>query len=141
MSRAVQQILRDGARAAAPAAVLSGLPSTLYLLLTKRDPVKASLAAGSILLPNERKRGPLLIAAAPVHFSPSAAWGAVLAAALPRKKPVVEGIVAGLLTATLDLGIIGRRFRRVRSLAVAPQVTDHVAFGILAAIAFTRRDR
>jgi hypothetical protein len=116
-----------------PAAVLSGLPSTLHLLLTRRDPLKASLAAGSILLPNERKRGPLLIAAAAVHSSLSAAWGAVLAAALPRKKPVAEGIVTGLLTATLDLGIVGRRLPRVRALAVAPQVADHVAFEIVAA--------
>jgi hypothetical protein len=141
MSRAVRQVLRNGARAAVPAAVLSGLPFTLYSLLTRRDPLEASLAAGSILLPNERKRAPLLIAAVPVHLSLSAAWGVVLAAALPRKKPVGEGIIAGLLIAALDLGMAGRRFPRVRALDVPLQVADHVAFGIAAAIALTRQDR
>lgn len=140
MSRAVGQVLRHGGRAAVPAAVLSGLPSTIYSLMTLRDPLEASIAAGSILLPNERKRAPLLIAALPVHLSLSVIWAVVLAAALPLKKPVVEGMVAGMVIAALDLGIIGRRFPRIRALDVPPQVADHIAFGIVAAIALARQD-
>jgi hypothetical protein len=141
MSRGVRQILRDGARAAVPAAVLGGFPSTLHALLTHRDPLEASLAAGSILLPGERRRVPLLTPALPVHLSLSALWAVVLAAALPRKKPVVEGLIAGLLIATLDLGIIGRRFPRVRALDPPPQIADHVAFAVVAAIALSQQDR
>jgi hypothetical protein len=106
----------------------------------RRDPLEASLAAGSILLAHERQHRPLLMAAVPVHLSLSAIWAIVLAAALPRKKPVAEGTAAGLLIAALDLGIIGRRFPRVRALRVAPQLADHVAFGIIAAIALARQD-
>jgi hypothetical protein len=141
MSRAIGQVLRDGVRAAAPAAALSSLPSTLQALLTHRDPLEASLAAGSILLPGERRLVPLLTAAVPAHLSLSALWAVVLAAALPRKKPVVEGVIAGLLIATLDLGIIGRTFPCVRALDLPPQVADHVAFGVVAAIALSQRGR
>lgn len=136
----MQQVLCHGARAAVPATLLSGLPSTVHALMTRRDPLEASLAAGSILLPNERNRVPLLIAAVPIHLSLSAIWAVVLAAALPRKNSVVEGIVAGIVIAGLDLGIIGRRFPRVRALDACPQVADHLAYGIIAAVALARQD-
>jgi len=130
---------RDGLAAAAPAGVLSGIPSTLYALVTKRDPLEASIAAGSILLPHQSRRGRLLAAAVPVHLAISVLWGLVLASVLPRRKPFVEGTLAGLVIATLDLGVIGRRYPRIRALDPVPQVADHVAFGIVAALALVRR--
>ena len=141
MSRAVEQLLRDGVRAAAPASLVSGLPSTVHALVTRGDPLEASLAAGSILLPTERSRLRLLAAAVPVHLSLSAIWGLVLAAALPRKRPIVEGVISGLLIAAFDLGGVGRRFPRVRALPVLPQVADHIAFGVITAIALSRQER
>jgi hypothetical protein len=141
MSRAVPQVLRHGVGVVVPAALLSGLPSTVHSLLVGRDPLEASLAAGSILLPKERRRAPLLIAAVPVHLSLSAAWAVVLTVALPGERPVVEGIVAGVVIAAFDLGVVGRRFPRVRALDLAPQLADHIAFGIVAAVALARQDR
>jgi hypothetical protein len=141
MSRAVEHVFREGARAAVPAAVFSGLPSTVYAFITRNDPLDASVAAGSILLPTERRRLPLLAAAVPVHLSLSAIWGVVLAAVLPRKNPVVEGAISGLVIAAFDLGIIGRKFPRIRALDVPPQVADHVAFGVITAISLSRPRR
>jgi hypothetical protein len=42
-----------------------------------------------------------------------------------------HGAVAGLAVAALDLGVVGRRFPRVRALPQAPQWLDHVAYGML----------
>jgi hypothetical protein len=66
-------------RAAAPAAVLSGLPSTLRALVSRRDPLEATVAAGSILLPGERSRVRLVMAAVAVHLSLSAIGGIAMA--------------------------------------------------------------
>ena len=121
----------EGLRAAIPAAILSGLPSTVYALATKRDPVEATAAAGSILLPAEQRRSRLLLAAVPVHLGLSLAWAIALAALLPRRHPVVEGAAAGLAIAAVDLGYVGRRFPRIRNLEPLPQIADHIAFGLL----------
>ncbi len=59
----------DGLAAGALAAVVSGLPSTVHALAAGRDPLEATLAAGSLLLPNETRRLPLFLAAVPAHFS------------------------------------------------------------------------
>lgn len=133
--------VHDGLSAAVPAALLSGVPSTLHALLTRRDPLEASVAAGSILLPGETRRTRLLAAALPVHLTVSLVWGIVLAAVLPRRRPLVEGACAGAAIAALDLGIVGRRFGRVRALDPVPQVADHLAYGIVAALALARTPR
>ncbi|NUT55427.1 MAG: hypothetical protein HOQ03_05530, partial [Thermoleophilia bacterium] len=44
----------------------------------------------------------------------------------------LRGALAGLGIAALDLGLVGRRFARVRALPLGPQVADHVAFGAIA---------
>ena len=87
--------LRDGLAAGAVAAIPSGLPSTLHALLTGRDPLEATAAAGSILLPREERTPVLLVAAVPVHLALSLGWGVVLARML-RRPTVPRGIVAGL---------------------------------------------
>ncbi|MFN2490458.1 MAG: hypothetical protein ABR529_12115 [Actinomycetota bacterium] len=125
--------------AAAPAAVLSGVPSTLHALITRCDRLEASLAAGSILLPCEKRWARLLAAAVPVHLGVSVFWALVLSAILPRKKPLIGGALAGMAIAAVDLGVFGRRFHRVRRLPVFPQLADHIAFGVVAAAALARR--
>ncbi|MGI8707003.1 MAG: hypothetical protein ACR2LG_02185 [Actinomycetota bacterium] len=102
--------------------------------MTRGNVLEATLAAGSVLVPNERRRGPLLLAAIPVHLGLSAAWTVIMSAVLPRNKPVLEGTVAGLAIAAFDLGVVGRRFPRIRALQPAPQIADHLAFGIVTAL-------
>jgi len=36
------------------------------------------------------------------------------------------------VVAALDLGVIGKRFPRVRALPLVPQLADHAAFGAIA---------
>lgn len=124
-------------RAAVWAAALSGAPSTLHALATGRDPLEATLAAGSIVLPGETRRDRLLAAAVPVHLVLSLAWSIVLDRAGSRG--VRRGALAGLAIAALDLGIVGRRFPRVRALPLGPQLADHAAFGAIAGRLLTKR--
>jgi hypothetical protein len=132
-------VLRDGAAAGAVAAVLSGLPSTLWALAAGDDPLGATLAAGSLVLPEETRRGRLLAAAVPVHVGISVGWGIVLAAALPRGRTVATGVLAALGIAALDLGVIGRRFPRVRALPLLPQIADHTVYGAVVGYVVSRR--
>jgi hypothetical protein len=133
--------VRDGVIAGLVAAVPSAVPSTLHALLTRRRPLEATLAAGSILLPHERRIRRLLLAAVTVHVSLSVGWGLVLARLLLRRRPILGGAVAGLGIATLDLGIVGRRFACIRALPLLPQVADHLAYGAAAAAVLDRRRR
>ena len=133
---------RDALVAAAVAAVLSGVPSTAHAILNGIDPLEASMAAGTLLLPDERRASRLLPAALVAHCGLSLGWALVLALALPRRRTVAWSLPAGLAIAALDLGIIGRRHPRIRMLATAPQVLDHLAFaGTVAAVLSVRRAR
>jgi hypothetical protein len=127
--------------AGAVAAVVSGVPSTLWALKAGGDPLEATLAAGSLLLPRETRRGRLLAAAVPVHLALSLSWGVVLARVLPERRTVAAGTAAGLAIAALDLGVIGRRAPRVRSLSTLPQLTDHAVFGAMVGAVLGRRRR
>ena len=117
-------------RAALTAAALSGIPSTAHALATGRNPLEATYAAGSIVLPGETRPGRLVAAAVPVHLALSLGWTGVLDRAGARG--TLRGALAGLGIAALDLGLVGRRFARVRALPLGPQVADHVAFGAIA---------
>ena len=117
-------------RAAAWAAALSGIPSTVHALATGRDPLEATRAAGTILLPRETRPERLLAAAVPVHLAISLGWTVVLDRAGVRG--ALRGGIAGLVIAGLDLGIAAKRFPRVRRLPVGPQLADHAAFGAIA---------
>ena len=123
--------LRDGLVAGAVAAVLSGLPSTAIALCRGDNPAEASLAAGSILLPRERRPLWLGAAAIPVHIGFSLGWGVVLAAVLPRRRTLAWGAAAGLAIAALDLAVGRSRRPMIRALPVLPQVADHVAYGLV----------
>jgi hypothetical protein len=134
-----REVLRDGTIAGAVASIVSGTPSTLQALLTRADPLEATLAAGTLLLPRERRRGRLLLAAVPTHLGLSLGWGIALATALPRRRTTAAGALGGLVIAALDLGLVGRAFPRVRDLPTPAQVADHVAFGAVVGAVVARR--
>src|SRR5690348_17040805 len=88
--------LGDALIAGATGAVLSGAPSTTVTLLRREPVLDGVLAAGSILLPRERRPLPLAAAAAPVHLALSFGWAAVLSAAVPAGREI-EGATLGAL--------------------------------------------
>ena len=124
--------------AGAWAAALSGAPSTVHALATGRDPFEATKAAGTILLPAETRTLPLVAAAAPVHLALSLGWAMVLDRAGVRG--VVRGAAAGLAIAALDLGVVGRRFPRIRALPTVPQLADHLVYGAVVGALLERGD-
>ena len=81
------------------------------------------------MLPDECRATRLLPAAAAAHVALSLGWALPLAAVLPRERTPALGALAGLGIAAVDLGVIGRRFPRIRALSALPQVADHVAYG------------
>jgi hypothetical protein len=127
--------------AGAAGAVVGGVPSTAWALLAGDDPLEATLAAGSILLPNETRRSRLVLAAVPVHLTLSFGWALVLERLLPRGREVGSGMLAGLAIAALDLGVVGRHFPRIRALPLLPQLADHVAYGVAVGTVLGRRRR
>jgi hypothetical protein len=108
----------------------------VHALATGRDPLEATRAAGSILLPDETRTPRLVAASVPVHLALSIGWAVVLQRAGVRGAAL--GALAGLAIAALDLGIVGRRLPRVRALPLAPQVADHVAYGVVVGIVLAR---
>jgi len=133
--------IHDGLVAGAVAAVLSGAPSTLHALATRSSPLEATLAAGTLLLPRERRRLPLVLAAAVVHLALSCGWAVLLAALLPRRRTVAAATLAGLAIAALDLGVVGRCHPRIRALPQLPQVLDHIAYGAAVGAVLSHRGR
>lgn len=131
----------DALLAGLVAATVSGFPSTVWALGTGGDPLEATIAAGSIALPDETRRDRLLAAAVPVHLAVSLGWALALGRVLPRGCEVTVGALAGLGIAVFDLAVIGRRFPRVRGLALAPQLADHALFGATVGYVLTRRRR
>ena len=126
-------------RAGIIAGVVSGVPSTVHAILTGKDPLEATKAAGAMLLPHETNPTKLILAAIPVHAAISVGWATVLAKTLPRKGTVLWGAVAGAAIAGLDLGLLGGRFPRVRALSVTPQVIDHIVYGAVVGLVLRRR--
>lgn len=131
----------DALAAGAVAAVVSGAPSTLWALSRGGDPLAATLAAGSVLLPRETRRGRLAAAAVPLHLALSFGWAVVLERTLPRRHEVAAGAAAGVTIAALDLGVAGRLFPRIRALPLLPQLADHVAYGLTVGYVLARRRR
>jgi hypothetical protein len=123
--------------AAAWAAALSGAPSTAYAVATGRDPLEATRAAGTILLPRETRTLALVLAALPVHLALSLGWAVVLDRLGVRG--VGRGTAAGLGIAALDLGVVGSRIPAVRSLPQGPQVLDHLVYGAIVGAVLGRR--
>jgi peptidoglycan/LPS O-acetylase OafA/YrhL len=130
---------KDALVAGAVASLTSGVPSTILSLWRGHDPLEPSLAAGTLLLPQERRRHRLLAAAALVHAALSLGWAMVLTATLPRRATVRWSVLAGLAIALVDLGVIGRRFDRIRALPPLPQLADHLAYALTVGIVLVAR--
>jgi hypothetical protein len=120
-------------------AVVGGLPSTAWALFAGDDPLEATLAAGSVLLPGETRRSRIVAAAVPVHLTLSFGWAFVLERVLPRGRELSGGAAAGLAIAALDLGVASRLFPRVRALPLLPQLADHLAYGLTVGFVLSRR--
>jgi hypothetical protein len=131
--------LADALAAGAAGAVLSGVPSTAVTVVRGERLLDGAIAAGSILLPGERRTLPLVAAAVPVHLALSLGWAAVMSALLPRRATVPAAVAGGLAIAALDLELIGRAFPRVRALPQGRQWADHVAYGLAVGVVVRRR--
>jgi hypothetical protein len=137
--RVPSALLADAAVAGAAGAALSGVPSTLLVLVRRGDLLDGARAAGTLLLPGERRTLPLLAAGTVAHLGLSFGWALVLAATLPRGRELPAGVAAGLAVAALDLGVIGRRLPAIRALPQADQWADHAAYGAAVGWALARR--
>lgn len=136
-----REVISDGMIAGAVAAVVSGAPSTALSLATRADLLAPTLAAGSILLPHEKRKLRLVLAAFQVHVLLSLGWGIVIAGVLRERASPVSGAIAGSAIAVWDLLVIGRRWRRIRDLPFGPQLADHVAYGLTVGVVLQRRHR
>ena len=130
--------IRDAIVAGAWAAALSGAPSTVHALVRGRDPLGATKAAGSILLPRETRTPRLVAAAVPVHLALSFGWALVLQRLGLRGAG--RGAAAGVAIAAIDLGLVGRSVPRIAALPAAPQLADHVLYGTIVGFVLARRD-
>lgn len=119
----------DVVRAGLIAALVSGIPSTAHALMTGRDPLEATAAAGSLVLGSDRPRSQLLLAAAPTHLVLSIGWAFLISALLPPRRRILAGAGYGVGIALFDLGVVGRAIPRIRALPFGPQLADHVVFG------------
>jgi hypothetical protein len=120
----------DALAAGLAGAACSAIPSTAWSLARGDDVLEGGRAAGALLLPRERRTAVLLVAATPVHLAISMGWAALLATALPRGREPAWGLAGGMLIATLDLALIGRRIPSIRRLPQGRQWADHVAYGL-----------
>jgi hypothetical protein len=131
--------LADALPAGAAGALLSAVPSTTVTLLRRESLLEGARAAGSILLPAERRTLPLLAAAVPVHLALSFGWAAAMSVALPRRATVPAAVAGGLAIAALDLELVGRLFPRIRALPQGRQWADHIAYGLAVGAVVRRR--
>ena len=134
-------LLRVGLHAGAVAGVLSGAPSTVHAVVTRRSPLDAARAAGTLVLGDDVPPRRLVVAGVAAHGVISLGWGVALAVVLPRRRAVLWGAVAGLAIAGVDLGVLGRRWPRIRALPPLPQIADHVLYGALVGAVLTSTAR
>jgi hypothetical protein len=120
----------DALTAGLAGAACSAIPSTVWSLARGDDVLEGGRAAGAMVLPHERRTAVLLAAAAPVHLAISIGWAAVMATALPRGREPAWGVVGGLVIATFDLALIGRRIPSIGALPQGRQWADHAAYGL-----------
>jgi hypothetical protein len=120
----------DALIAGTVAAILSGIPSTLYAWWSGGDILEATRAAGAMLIP-AHSSGPALFGAATlVHGTVSLFWATILTSVLPRKRIVLWSVLAAAAIAMLDLRMIARVFfPEVYALDFWPQFADHIAWG------------
>ena len=121
---------RDVVVAGGSAALLSGIPSTLYALVTGGDPMQATRAAGAMLIASTSGDAALFAAAAVVHLAVTIFWATVLSLLLPPRHVIAASVAALALVAVIDLRVIARiAFPEVYALPFWPQFADHLAWG------------
>jgi hypothetical protein len=133
--------LRAGLTAGVVAGAVSGAPSTVHALVTRRSPLDAVRAAGTLPLGEDAPPGRLVVAGLAAHALLSLGWGVALAVVVPRRRAVLCGAVAGLAIAGIDLGVLGRRWPRIRALPLLPQIADHVVYGAVVGAVLTSTSR
>ena len=112
------------------AGVVSGIPSTVYLLLTGGDLFASVNALVAMVTTDELPMLYRISIAAAVHFAVSFWWASVLVVLMPRRAPIVGALIASALIAFLDLKLIAPRFfAEAAALAFIPQIADHLAWG------------
>jgi hypothetical protein len=119
--------------------VCSAIPSTVWSLVRGEDVLEGGRAAGAMVLPYERRTAVLLAIAAPLHLAISLGWAAVMAAGLPRGREPARGVVGGMVIATLDLALIGRRIPSIAALPQGRQWADHAAYGLAVGLVLRAR--
>jgi hypothetical protein len=141
VSRAREYFWQGALIAAACAALLSGLPSTLHAWWTGGDILEATRAAGAMLIPASSSDMALFSAALIVHTSVSLFWATVLTWVLPQRNTLIWAVAAAAGIAVLDLRIIGPLFPEVHALPFWPQFADHLAWGATLGAVLTWRYR
>lgn len=119
------------------ATLFSGIPSTLYALLTGGDLMEATRAAGAMI-----SRPDSIAAAALVHSSVSLFWALLLWLVLPYRNTTLWAMLASAAIAILDLKAIAPLFfPEVAALDFWPQFADHLMWGACVGLAFQYRRR
>lgn len=135
--------------ATAIAATLSGAPSTVHSVVTRR-PVLATVRAAATLVrpsaadPGARLTAADLVAGGIAHGAVSMFWGSVLARTLPRGRRAAWGAVGGIVIHAIDLGVVARlapRLAPMTGLPQLPQLGDHIAFGFTFGLVLDHLDR
>jgi hypothetical protein len=112
------------------ATLLSGIPSTVYALLSGGDPTEATRAAGAMLMRSEASFPKLFAAAAVVHAAVSLFWAWLLWWLLPSRRTTLWAVAASAAIALLDLRLIAPAFfPEVAALDFWPQFADHLMWG------------
>ena len=119
------------------ATLLSGIPSTLYALLTGGDLLESTRAVGAMVsMPDS------IAAAALVHVSVSLFWSFLLWVVLPYRHTTLSALLASAAIAFLDLRLIAPVFfPDVAALEFWPQFADHMMWGACVGLAFHYRRR
>jgi hypothetical protein len=113
------------------ATLFSGIPSTLYAVLSGTDPWQAMRAAGAMLIPADSAFPLLLMAAALVHCTISFLWAALLVLILPPEHVILSSLVSAALIGVFDLLIVGQLLDTIYALPFWPQMADHLLWGAL----------
>lgn len=112
------------------ATLLSGIPSTVYALITGADAMDPPRAAAAMLLRSESEGWRLFAAATLVHCVVSLFWAIVLWRLLPARHTLVWALAASFAIALIDLRLIAPAFfPEVAALDFWPQVADHLMWG------------
>jgi hypothetical protein len=116
------------------ATLFSGIPSTLYALLTGADPLEATRAAGAMV-----GRPDSIVAAGLVHASVSLFWALLLWLVLPYRNTTRWALLASVAIALLDLKMIAPIFfPEVAALDFWPQFADHLMWGACVGVALAK---